>query len=673
MTKLTLVLIVAICGVSRADEHGSCQNRLTNGMPLHRESALRKLDAELPAAVGAEVEKESWFQSLRNFIIPRLDRSDLLVTTIIGGGSGRKSALFSAIESHFTGDPSLRLKDRFSPSSYEGGHTKQMVALLGRAKGAFTKQLERTRKDLEDRFPGLRFRTWDAGSALNPGPGVIAESPHLPDHMMFIDTPGYDVTDFDAAAAEQAVRSSDVLIITIAGMSQHNQLQRDLLKRLFATHGPRRVIFVVTDSSPVLENEIRPSLVRQANDLFGTEGEDFPEGILAAYIMPFNDKAMLDQEHVSLYPLERLKDERFQSFQDVLSDMATDPNGIRGGAFDQVVDVVVKQASARVRSQIRAHLAAQVYQTAARVNIERAIAKVSYHFSADYLLNQLVAGLQKYKGFFGTLEQVYDSTLKAFVDPIELFKSSKESQSIADPQSSPPPVAKFGIAELLKPFRTNIVPPYQVSVEDGQLFKAARTYRRLFGTEDGSAAYTITLPDQSVLNSSAQHVLNALIDGEAALDGDLQDKIETAILDGADPVKNSAGIYQVRQTTSRRRVRGKKALATMISGAALIVFPLSGLMFGLTGLTVEQMFSTKHEKDELVTRATERMTAYLQRTIRDFFTSTASELENDLNEHSKVPMLLDQTQVTLKVLDPSYMVLPNSLENSEESVFKWNL
>ena len=140
--------------------------------------------------MGDQIRAEEWFKLLETYIIPSLDRSPLLVTTLAGIVSSRKSTILSSLEAKISGEPALGLDRPLSPSDPEGGTTRQGVYLMGRTILPLKPEYQiPSQMEFGKRFPGVS-QSWTPGAPLLKGPGVIYYSEIIHGDTVFVDSPG---------------------------------------------------------------------------------------------------------------------------------------------------------------------------------------------------------------------------------------------------------------------------------------------------------------------------------------------------------------------------------------------------------------------------------------------------------------------------------------------------
>ena len=615
-----------------------------------RDQALRELYVLVPKVMGEKVRSEEWFKLLETYIIPSLDRSPLLVTTLAGVISSRKSKIISAIEAFISGDMSLGLKEPLSPSDPEGGTTRQAVYLTGdttsRLKSEFSLS---SQMEFGKRFPGVS-REWTPEAPLEKGPGVIRYSPYIHGDTVFVDSPGLALDMVEDEIAARAIKSSDLLMLSTSGGlgAIKSQDFRDRMKKLFGVYGHKKIVVIVSDLSPKFADKARRAILEFANDVYGTTGDDMPEGVVGAYLMPYSDEVQEQRKHPSFKPLQKTATTKFEAFDVMLKTLPQNAAEIKNFTFEKAVARVLEEVTKYERAQVLSHLTAQLYLSACEPIQSAAVEEVQFQFPAAQYLDLVIDKSGHYEGRLGRFERAYDFTFNQLLTPARLMRLVKKKQErpkqFGQLEAAHAQQSEEGIAQLLTAVdqEGNLQRPHGIKSDVGDALGGyAAAFTRATGIETLEQTQTpesriVTLPPSDQLPPDVQAELKKMYGARTTALQNLESEIEKAVLRGLNPDLKEENVYVPRTAKERNRARFYKA-AYLAASAAFIVAPP---IWPIVPVEAFKNASTLVKVGFNAGRIA----------LRGFFTSEVAGLVHEVSASSEDKKLIDRTELRMKAL-----------------------
>ena len=210
---------------------------------------LIQLSAGLSAISKSLPEQErkkcdSIISQLNRSVIPQLEADCPLLIAVTGGGSTGKSTLFNALAGQ-----------KVSAANPRAGFTRRMVAAIHPKVVAD----ERKMALLFERFrANARPRKLEAADeALQPGDPVYVECPDVPEHLVLIDTPDFDVGTRERftnrASAKEILDVADAILYIATNATYNNKANTDFVRDILSEVGLRKVALLYR-FSPVFDD-----------------------------------------------------------------------------------------------------------------------------------------------------------------------------------------------------------------------------------------------------------------------------------------------------------------------------------------------------------------------------------------------------------------------------------
>ena len=207
-------------------------------------AGLSVISASLP-----EQEREKCngiVSQLNRSIIPQLEADCPLLIAVTGGGSTGKSTIFNSLAGK-----------KASAAHPRAGFTRRMVAAIHPKVVAD----ERKMALLFERFrANARPRKLEAANeALQPRDPVYVECPDVPEHLVLIDTPDFDVGTREGftnrASAKEILDVADAILYIATNATYNNKANTDFVREILSEVGLRRVALLYR-FAPVFDDEI---------------------------------------------------------------------------------------------------------------------------------------------------------------------------------------------------------------------------------------------------------------------------------------------------------------------------------------------------------------------------------------------------------------------------------
>ena len=184
--------------------------------------------------------------TLNRSVIPQLSSDWPLIVALTGGGNTGKSTLFNFFA-----------EARVSASDPTAGYTRRMVAAI-HPKVVVDKQkmamlFERFRANARPRALSK------PEEALEPGEPVYVECPNVPEHLVLVDTPDFDVGTKEGftnrAAAKEILDVADVILYVVTNATYNNKSATDFVRSILSEIGVRKVALLYR-LSPVFNDDM---------------------------------------------------------------------------------------------------------------------------------------------------------------------------------------------------------------------------------------------------------------------------------------------------------------------------------------------------------------------------------------------------------------------------------
>lgn len=207
-------------------------------------AGLSSISQSLP---GQEHEKcDSIVSQLNRSVIPQLEADCPLLIAVTGGGSTGKSTLFNAL-----------VGKKVSAANPTAGFTRRMVAAIHPKvvadKHKMALLFERFRANARPR------KLESADEALQPGDPVYVECPDMPEHLVLIDTPDFDVGTREGftnrASAEEILDVADAILYIATNALYNNKADTDFVRSILSEVGLRKVALLYR-LLPVYDDDI---------------------------------------------------------------------------------------------------------------------------------------------------------------------------------------------------------------------------------------------------------------------------------------------------------------------------------------------------------------------------------------------------------------------------------
>ncbi len=189
---------------------------------------------------------DSIVSQLNRSVIPQLEADWPLLIAVTGGGSTGKSTLFNALAGQ-----------KVSAANPRAGFTRRMVAAIHPKVVAD----ERKMASLFERFRANARpqKLKAADEALQPGDPVYVECPDVPEHLVLIDTPDFDVGTREGftnrASAKEILDVADAILYIATNATYNNKANTDFVRDILSEVGLRKVALLYR-FSPVFDDDI---------------------------------------------------------------------------------------------------------------------------------------------------------------------------------------------------------------------------------------------------------------------------------------------------------------------------------------------------------------------------------------------------------------------------------
>ena len=202
--------------------------------------------------------------TLNRSVIPQLSSDWPLLVAVTGGGSSGKSTLFNFLAGA-----------KVSASDPTAGYTRRMVAAIHPKVAADKKKM----KLLFERFrANARPRKLSKPEeALEKGDPVYVECPKIPEHLVLIDTPDFNIGDkegfFNRDAAKEILDVADVVLYVVTNATYNNKNDTDFVRKVLSDIGTRKVALLYRFSPVYNDDMVREHMTVALSNLYPDEGK----------------------------------------------------------------------------------------------------------------------------------------------------------------------------------------------------------------------------------------------------------------------------------------------------------------------------------------------------------------------------------------------------------------
>ena len=223
-------------------------------------------------------DQDKFDNTLRTRLLTELNPAYPLMVAITGGGSTGKSSLFNSI----VGDNISAVKSR--------------AGLSRRVLCAFHPRVLEEKNFLANLFEsfGTEPRPLQSSRELtSPGPPCYVTCDSLPQNLVLLDTPDFDVGDASGYAnrdlAKPVLEACDVFVYIFTNSTYNNKANTEFVRQILTGVGLRRAILVYRCSRRLSENEVTEHTRTVAEHLYG---EDFDQHIAGTYRCHEDDRVV---------------------------------------------------------------------------------------------------------------------------------------------------------------------------------------------------------------------------------------------------------------------------------------------------------------------------------------------------------------------------------------------
>ena len=210
--------------------------------------------------------------ALNRSVIPQLSSDWPLIVALTGGGSAGKSTLFNFL-----------VGEQVSASDPTAGYTRRMVAAIHPNVAADKQKMEM----LFERFcaNATPRKLSKSEEALEPGDPVYVECPKVPEHLVLVDTPDFNVGDekgfFNRDAAKKILDVADVVLYVVTNTTYNNKIDTDFVRKVLSEIGTRKVALLYRFSPVYDDDMVRAHMTVALSNLYPDErmGKDACIGI----------------------------------------------------------------------------------------------------------------------------------------------------------------------------------------------------------------------------------------------------------------------------------------------------------------------------------------------------------------------------------------------------------
>ena len=364
MNLLRLVLSALLIGPSSfaAENQGSCDDVLLLQNPMTLGMSIEELKAALDEVPGSTAIRErSWYQLLADYSRASEGEDNLLVVSLVGGGNAGKSTLFNSLSSLISGTRNYLIDQPLSRVGHFPGLTQRMIVAVSPHSPNWVSA------ELRRRFGHLD--TWThVDESKTPGNGLLVQREHVPNQIAFIDSPDFDTGNaltYEPDNLRRALRviyPSDVLAVLVDSRTVRNQANVKLLNSAFRLYGKKKLIMIFLADPAIPAAEIQDLLQSLAQSIYGTQGSQFPDGVLGAYIMPYSGAVAAGRELTSLNPLPG-----FREFPRLVEHMGQAAAEIKRYSQHSAINTIIQGAHELLRGHQKRLMAMKIYERALKV------------------------------------------------------------------------------------------------------------------------------------------------------------------------------------------------------------------------------------------------------------------------------------------------------------------
>ena len=267
----------------------------------------------------------------------------------------------------------------------------------------FDKLNEAATQELYRRFPDA-YRD-SAYQGKRDGSVLLKQNKLMPGHLAVVNSPCWHGP---STSCDQAVKTSEVLVIKGGASTFLNKSSLNGLKTSFDRFGSSNVILILDDTAPLVYPEARPHLLRAMNELFGRTGQEFPSLVRGIFFAVNEYSRERGETSLILRPLNADGKELGMPFADLIRRIAVDPEAVAYPRRNNEMNRVLAEVSKAVHERIKSHHALQVYsQILEATPVETERRQVSTYDAEEYraVYNRL---LHRDPGVRGQMEMTFD-------------------------------------------------------------------------------------------------------------------------------------------------------------------------------------------------------------------------------------------------------------------------
>ena len=197
--------------------------------------------------------------TLNRSVIPQLSSDWPLIVALTGGGSAGKSTLFNFL-----------VGEQVSASDPTAGYTKRMVAAINPKVVANKQKMELLFERFRENARPLKLSKPE--EALGKGNPVYVECPKIPEHLVLVDTPDFNIGDekgfFNRDAAKEILDVADVVLYVVTNTTYNNKIDTDFVRKVLSEIGTRKVALLYRFSPVYNDDKVREHMTVALSNLY---------------------------------------------------------------------------------------------------------------------------------------------------------------------------------------------------------------------------------------------------------------------------------------------------------------------------------------------------------------------------------------------------------------------
>jgi hypothetical protein len=311
-------------------------------MSIRRSVAM--LDERLRLRIDGEM--DTFFRVLDTKLLVQLDPDYPLMVAITGSGSSGKSSLFNAL-----------LDKNISVVKAKAGLSRRVLAAVHPdvlARKGFT-------ESLFEAFGAIPEPLGSQEELTEPGIPKYVASRDIPQHMILLDTPDFDIGDVETFSnrdnARPVLEASDVLIYIFVNANYNNRENTLFLRRVLTEIGRRKLLLVYRCSRTLPDREVLDHATVVARNIYD---ENFKQWLLGIYRADEDDSVAVGKTFMRVRPAGGSLD--IHSVFRTLDRMQTRQKFMQSALQD-----IRYAANSMLQSAEREHLRLEIYRDAVRI------------------------------------------------------------------------------------------------------------------------------------------------------------------------------------------------------------------------------------------------------------------------------------------------------------------